>query len=66
MTFSEQEIRAVEGALPAVGQHVATAGIGAKTFNDLTREEALALVANTVRAFRGSLHEIFDAEDIPF
>ena len=66
MKFSEQEIRAVQGTLPAVGQHVASSGIGAKAFNDLTKDEALALVAATVRGFRGALNEIYDEDEIPF
>ena len=66
MKFTEQEIKAVEAALPAVGQHVAVSGIGGKAFNDLTKDEALAFVAQTVRAFRGSLHVIYEEAGIPF
>ena len=49
-----------------MGQHVAASGIGAKAFNDLTKDEALALVAATVRGFRGALNEIYDEDEIPF
>lgn len=66
MTFIPDEIQAIEQALPAVGQHVASTGIGAKAFNDLTKEEALGLVANCVKAFRVELEKVFDANDVPF
>lgn len=66
MTFIPDEIQAIEQALPSVGQHVASTGIGAKAFNDLTKEEALGLVANCVKAFRVELEKVFDANDVPF
>lgn len=66
MKFIPDEIQAIQQALPAVGQHVATAGLGGKTFNDLTKDEALGLVANCVKAFRVELEKIFEYQDIPF
>lgn len=64
MKFASDEIAAIENALPAVGQHVVAADIGSKAFNDLTKEEALGLVANCIRAFRVELDKIF--ADIPY
>lgn len=66
MSFIPDEIQAIEQTLPTVGQHVAQTGIGAKTFNDLTKDEALGLVATCVKAFRVELENVFDANDIPW
>ena len=66
MSFIPDEIQAIEQSLPAIGQHVATSGIGGKAFNDLTKDEALGLVANCVKAFRIELDKVFDENDIPF
>lgn len=66
MSLIPAEIMAIEQSLPAVGQHVASTGIGNKTFNDLTRDEALGLVATCVKTFRVKLEEVFDDQDIPF
>lgn len=66
MSLIPAEIMAIEQSLPAVGQHVASTGIGAKAFNDLTRDEALGLVAACVKTFRVKLEEVFDDQDIPF
>lgn len=66
MKFAQYEIEAVQASLPAVGQHVAEAGIGTKAFNDLSKDEVLALVAKTVVAFRKASAEILDEQDIPF
>lgn len=66
MSFIPDEIQAIEQTLPAVGQHVASSGIGGKAFNDLTKDEALGLVATCVKAFRVELEKVFEANDIPF
>lgn len=66
MSLIPAEIMAIEQSLPAVGQHVASTGIGKKTFNDLTRDEALGLVAVCVKTFRVKLEEVFDAKDMPW
>lgn len=66
MKFIPDEIQAIQQALPAVGQHVAATGIGGKSFNDLTKDEALGLVANCVKAFRVELEKVFAENDIPF
>jgi hypothetical protein len=67
MSFTKDEIDAFQKMLPALGQHVAAQGIGAKAFNDLTKDEVLALCAATVRGFREALAVIYDLEsDIPF
>lgn len=65
MTFNNDEIEAIKGTLPALGQHVATAGIGGKAFNDLTRDEVLGLVAATVSGFRESFDAVLGS-DVPF
>lgn len=64
MKFSVDEIKAIEGALPFLGKHVAESGIGDKAFNELSRDEALALVAQSVRGFREAFNDIMG--DIPF
>lgn len=68
MTYTQDEIRAFEKMLPALGQHVASQGLGTKAFNDLSREEVLAFCAATVRGFRAALNEIYelDAGGIPY
>ncbi len=65
MQFTNDEIAAIEQMLPALGQKVADQGIGAKSFNDLTRDEVLAFSAATVRTFRESFAEII-GNDVPF
>jgi hypothetical protein len=68
MTYTQDEIRAFERMLPALGQHVVGAGIGGKAFNDLSRDEVLAFCAATVRGFRAALNEIYEIEaaEAPF
>jgi hypothetical protein len=68
MTYTQDEIRAFERMLPALGQHVVGAGIGGKAFNDLSRDEVLAFCAATVRGFRAALNEVYQEaeEGIPF
>lgn len=65
MKYSEDEIKAIEQMLPALGQKVAEQNIGAKAFNDLTRDEALAFAATTIRTFRESFAEVIGG-DVPF
>jgi hypothetical protein len=68
MSYTKDEIRAFEAMLPTLGQFVAGQGIGGKAFNDLSRDEVLALCAATVRGFRESLTKIYEieAEGIPY
>lgn len=68
VTYTQDEIRAFEKMLPTLGQHVAAQGLGAKAFNDLSRDEVLAFCAATVRGFRTALNEIYevDAGGIPY
>lgn len=65
MTFSETEIEAIEKMLPAMGQYVATAGIADKPFNACSRDEILALFANTVKTFRVTFQDVL-GDDVPF
>lgn len=64
MKFSVDEIKAIEGSLPALGQHVVENGIGTKAFNDLSRDEVLALIAASIRGFREEFNDMMS--DIPF
>lgn len=68
MTYTKDEIAAFEQMLPALGQHVASQGIGAKAFNDLSRDEVLALCAATVRTFRETLTKLYnlEADGVPY
>jgi hypothetical protein len=67
MSYTKDEIEAFQNMLPALGAAVSAQGIGAKAFNDLTKDEVLALCAATVRGFREALAVIYDLEsDIPF
>lgn len=65
MKFSQDEIAAIEKMLPALGAAVAAQGIGGKAFNDLTRDEALAFSAATVRVFRETFADII-GDGVPF
>lgn len=65
VTYSQDEIAAFEQMLPALGAKVAEQGIGEKTFNELSREEALAFAAATVRTFREAFAEVIGS-DVPF
>jgi hypothetical protein len=65
MNFTETEVSAIEKMLPPMGQYVAQSGIAEKPFSQCSREEILALFANTIRMFR----EVFAEElgpDCPF
>lgn len=66
MKFIPDEIQAIEQSLPAIGQHVAATGIGAKAFNDLTKDEVLGLIATSIKTFRVELEKVFDENDVPF
>ena len=67
MTFTKDEIDAIEKMLPALGQYVAAQNLGGKAFNDMTRDEVLAFCAGTVRTFRQAFYEIVSIEqDIPY
>lgn len=67
MNFTKDEIDAIQKMLPALGAFVAAQGIGDKAFNDLTRDEVLALCAGTVREFRKSFLQVVSIEqDIPY
>lgn len=66
MKFIPDEIQAIEQSLPAIGQHVAQTGIGAKAFNDLSKDEVLGLIATSIKTFRVELEKVFDANDVPF
>jgi hypothetical protein len=67
MSYTQDEIKAFQAMLPQLGAAVASQGIGAKAFNDLTKDEVLALCAATVRGFREALAVIYDLEsDIPY
>lgn len=67
MSFTKDEIDAIEKMLPALGQFVAAQGFGPKAFNDLTREQVLTLCAGTVREFRKAFHEVVSVEqDVPY
>jgi hypothetical protein len=67
MSYTQDELKAFEAMLPKLGGAVAAQGIGGKAFNDLSRDEVLALCAATVRGFREALAVIYDLEsDIPF
>lgn len=65
MTFSNQEIEAIEKMLPAMGQYVTEAGIAEKPFVACSRDEILALFATTIKTFRGAFQEVL-GDDIPF
>lgn len=65
MKFSDREIEAIEAMLPAMGQYVAQAGIVAKPFAECSRDEILALFANTVRIFRETFQDVLGS-DVPF
>lgn len=65
MTYTKDEIDAFQKMLPALGAFVAEQGIGAKAFNDLSRDEVLALCAGTVREFRKAFMTVVDS-DIPY
>ena len=67
MSYTQDEIKAFQAMLPNLGAAVAAQGIGGKAFNDLTKDEVLALCAATVRGFREALERIYDLDgDIPF
>lgn len=67
MTYTKDEIDAFQKMLPALGQFVAAQGFGSKAFNDLTKDEVLALCAGTVRAFRTAFHEVVSVDaHIPY
>jgi len=51
--------------LPEMGAFVADNEMGAKAFNDLTRDEALGLFANTIKIFRANFAEVL-GDDLPF
>ena len=51
------EADAIEASLGEVGAYVVRAGIGDKTFNDLSRDDVLGLMAKIVRAYRASLEQ---------
>lgn len=62
MSYTKDEIQAFQKMLPALGASVAKLGIGGKTFNELGKDEVLALCAATVRGFRESLQAHYEAE----
>ena len=67
MTYTKDEIDAFQKMLPALGAAVASQGIGAKAFNDLSRDEVLALSAATVRTFREAFMEVVSVDsEIPY
>ena len=68
MSYTQDEIKAFEAMLPQLGAFVAGQGFGGKTFNDLTRDEVLALCASVVRGFRESLTRIYeiDTAQVPY
>lgn len=55
VSLSNYEIEAIQSMLPAMGEFVASSGIGGKTFNDLSRDEICGLFATTVKTFRAEL-----------
>jgi hypothetical protein len=65
VTYTQDEIQAFQEMLPLLGKAVAAQGIGAKAFNDLSRDEALAFAAATVRAFREAFAEVVKG-GVPF
>lgn len=65
MTLSNREIEAIEAMLPAMGQYVAQTGIADKPFSACSRDEILALVANTVKIFRTTFQDVLGS-DVPF
>jgi hypothetical protein len=64
MTYTKDEIDAFQKMLPALGAFVAAQGFGPKAFNDLSRDEVLALCAGTVRTFREAFHEVVSVENV--
>ena len=62
MSYTKDEIEAFQAMLPKLGAAVAAQGIGGKAFNDLSREEVLALCAVTVRGFREALQAHYETE----
>lgn len=67
MTFTKDEIDAIQKMLPALGAFVAAQNLGGKAFNDMTRDEILALSAGVVRTFRQAFYELVSIEqDIPY
>lgn len=67
MSFTKDEIDAIEKMLPALGAFVAAQDLGGKAFNDMTREEVLAFCAGTVRTFRQAFYEVVSVEQhIPY
>lgn len=65
MTFSDTEIETIQKMLPDMGAFVADKGFGGKAFNDLTRDEALELFANTIKIFRSTFADVL-GKDVPF
>lgn len=67
MSYTKDEIDAFQKMLPALGAFVASQGFGSKAFNELSRDEVLALCAGTVRHFREAFHAVVSIEqDIPY
>jgi hypothetical protein len=67
MSYTKDEIDAFQQMLPALGAFVASQGIGSKAFNDLSRDEVLALCAGTVRTFREAFHAVVSIDsEIPY
>ena len=66
VSFSHFEVEAIEKMLPVMGQYVAESGIGAKAFNDCSRDEILGLFASTVKTFRTEFQQVIEREGVPF
>ena len=65
MTFSNTVIEAIDKMLPAMGAYVAQAGIASKPFAECSRDEILALFANTIKTFRVTFQDVL-GDDVPF
>jgi len=68
MSYTKDEIDAFQKMLPQLGAFVAGQGFGGKAYNELSRDEVLALCAGVVRGFREALTQVYNLEagDIPF
>lgn len=65
VSFSKNEVEAIEKMLPAMGAYVAASGIMEKPFKDCSKDEILGLFATTVKTFRATFQEVLGSE-VPF
>lgn len=63
MNFTPDELRVIEAMPPELGQWLAGQGMVDKSFADMSRDQILALLANTIRIYRAKFDELVD---VPF